>query len=98
MTTADDVACAIARRHGLSKRTSNGLLKGALVREVGINLFADRQHYADALVQEYTGQRRLVGYEIKVDRGDWLRELADLSKAAWWATRCDEWWVATRGD
>lgn len=34
------------------------------------------------------------GFEIKVDRSDWRRELADPSKAEAIARYCDFWWVA----
>lgn len=33
------------------------------------------------------------GYEVKVSRADWLRELADLSKANTWARFCHHWWL-----
>lgn len=96
MATSGDVVDAIRRRHGLGIRTANGLLKGALVEECGINLGLDfAQRRADAIVLEYTGQRRVIGYEIKISRADWLRELADPTKSEWWSTRCHEWWIAT---
>lgn len=33
------------------------------------------------------------GYEVKCSRGDWLRELADTSKANTWSRFCHYWWV-----
>ena len=36
----------------------------------------------------------LHGIEIKVSRGDWLRELADPAKAEELARFCDRWWIA----
>ncbi len=36
---------------------------------------------------------RLEGYEIKVSRGDWLRELAEPAKAESFACYCDRWWI-----
>lgn len=35
----------------------------------------------------------LQGFEVKVSRGDWLRELKDPSKAAEFQKWCDRWWV-----
>lgn len=37
----------------------------------------------------------LEGYEIKVSRSDWKRELAKPSKAEKFAQRCDRWWIVT---
>lgn len=36
----------------------------------------------------------LHGYEIKVSRGDWTREMQDHSKGETFAQYCDYWWVA----
>ena len=33
------------------------------------------------------------GFEVKVSRSDWLRELADESKADAWARYCHHWWL-----
>jgi hypothetical protein len=35
----------------------------------------------------------LLGFEIKVDRGDWLRELRQPAKADLLVQFCDRWWV-----
>jgi hypothetical protein len=35
-----------------------------------------------------------LGFEVKTDRGDWLRELKDPSKAEAFSKFCDEWWIA----
>lgn len=35
------------------------------------------------------------GHEIKVSRGDWLRELKDPDKAEAFARFCAYWWIAT---
>jgi hypothetical protein len=40
----------------------------------------------------------MLGFEIKTDRGDWLRELKKPEKAERFATLCDEWWVVTTPD
>lgn len=33
------------------------------------------------------------GFEVKVTRSDWLRELADPTKADEWARYCHHWWL-----
>lgn len=50
---------------------------------------------ADALFIGMTNQsgRRLDGYEIKVSRGDWLRELRSPTKADAWADECQSWTI-----
>jgi hypothetical protein len=35
----------------------------------------------------------IVGHEVKVRRSDWLREVADPSKADGWRRYCDRWYV-----
>jgi hypothetical protein len=42
--------------------------------------------------------RRVHGFEIKVSRGDWLRELKDVSKADPFIERCNRWWLVTADD
>ncbi len=52
--------------------------------------------YADALALDTwpSSGMELHGFEIKVSRGDWLRELKDPSKADALARYCDRWWIA----
>ena len=38
------------------------------------------------------------GFEFKVSRSDWLRELKDPSKADAVAQYCDYWWLVVDGD
>lgn len=38
-------------------------------------------------------RQALHGHEIKVSRSDWLRELADPTKADAWKRYCDRWWL-----
>lgn len=40
----------------------------------------------------------MLGFEIKTDRRDWLRELKKPEKAERFAALCDEWWVVTTPD
>lgn len=61
--------------------------------------YARRQRYADALAVSLYPSRGIwfAGVEIKVSRGDWLRENKDPTKAeiARW---CDYWWIAATPD
>lgn len=54
----------------------------------------------DALAMSLYPSRglHLHGFEVKVSRGDWLRELADPSKADGWFQACHGWWLATPPD
>ena len=51
---------------------------------------------ADALAMSLWPSRglELMGFEIKVSRGDLLRELKDPAKAEAVAKYCDRWWIA----
>lgn len=51
--------------------------------------------YADAVAMNLWSSRGHVvcGFEIKVSRGDWLRELKDASKAEPVFRYCDQWWI-----
>lgn len=51
---------------------------------------------ADAFAMNMWTSRGLAthGYEIKISRGDWLRELADPSKSEPIQRYCDYWWIA----
>lgn len=40
-----------------------------------------------------SGKLELHGHEVKVSRSDWLRELADPSKAEEFRRFCDRWWL-----
>jgi hypothetical protein len=50
---------------------------------------------ADALALGLWPSRglELLGFEIKVDRGDWLRELKQPDKADLLVQFCDRWWI-----
>lgn len=41
------------------------------------------------------GYNAIHGFEVKVSRSDWLRELHDLSKAEAWARYCHHWWLVS---
>lgn len=55
---------------------------------------------ADALAFSLWPSRglELHGFEIKVSRGDWLRELKNPAKADAIATYCDRWWIVAGDD
>jgi hypothetical protein len=60
----------------------------------------DAQRTADALALSLWQSRgcELHGFEVKVSRADWRRELAQPAKAEGWCTIVDRWWVvAPRG-
>ena len=38
------------------------------------------------------------GFEVKVSRSDWLRELADADKAQAWKRYCHHWWLVAPRD
>ena len=62
--------------------------------------FATREGYADAIAMGVWPSRGFVihGFEIKVSRSDWLRELAKPEKADRFLKHCDHWWlVAPKG-
>ena len=64
--------------------------------EVADGTGARKTRSADAISVNMYPSRGLTinGFEIKVDRSDWRRELADPSKAEAIAQYCDFWWVA----
>lgn len=39
--------------------------------------------------------RHIAGFEVKVSRSDWLRELKHVNKADPFIERCDRWWLVT---
>jgi len=60
----------------------------------------DAKRTADAMALNLWQSRgcELHGYEIKISRADWRRELADPAKADGWFAIVDRWWiVAPRG-
>lgn len=45
-------------------------------------------------VSDYdAGYQAVHGFEVKVSRSDWLRELADADKAEAWSRYCHHWWL-----
>ena len=58
--------------------------------------YSRQPRYADALVVSVYPSRGiwLAGIEVKVNRGDWRRELDDPKKADELQRFCDYWWIA----
>jgi hypothetical protein len=67
----------------------------ALLYEVASGMGKTLSGYADAIAMSLFPSRGLdiEGFEIKTDRGDWLRELKNPDKAEWVAKFCDRWWL-----
>jgi hypothetical protein len=83
-----DMRTRIDRRH---MRTGDAFRGGVVLHEVQ----SREGTRADALAIDFrNGHPSLIGYEIKVDRGDWLNELDRPEKANAWAQYCTEWYVA----
>lgn len=57
--------------------------------------FGRRERYCDGLALGLWPSLglELIGFEVKVSRGDWLRELKDPSKAQEFQRWCDRWYV-----
>lgn len=68
----------------------------AVIPNVADALGGRTSRRADALAMGLWSSRglELHGFEVKVSRGDWLREKKDPSKAEAIARFCDRWWLA----
>ena len=62
--------------------------------------YAKAARTADAIAMALWPSRGLeiVGFEVKVSRADWLRELRDAEKAEEFFAVCDRWYVAAPDD
>jgi hypothetical protein len=63
----------------------------------GTGYTRSRTRTADALAMSLWPSRglELIGFELKSDRADWLREKGDPEKAEEIGKFCDRWWVVT---
>jgi hypothetical protein len=88
--TADDLYARLGVRYALPEW---GLFRQ--VCEAGTG----GRRYADAVAMNLFPSRgmEVEGFEIKVSRGDWLREKRDPAKADELARFCDRWWVVASG-
>src|ERR1700734_3267187 len=69
----------------------------ALFFDVPDNVGTNQRRRADAIaVGCWNSVGHLVeGFELKVSRSDWLREVASVNKADPFIERCDRWWLVT---
>lgn len=90
--TAGDVRAALRVRHPKSE--------WALMFEVSDAAGFGRGRSADALAMNLWPSRglELHGFEIKVSRADWKRELVNPEKSASIQRYCDRWWIAAPRD
>jgi hypothetical protein len=67
----------------------------AIMFEVGNTTGSNVRRHADAIVMNLWPSRGLIieGFEVKVSRSDWTRELKDPEKAELISRYCDKWWV-----
>jgi hypothetical protein len=67
----------------------------ALMAQVSHTTGANAARWADAVALSLWPSRGIYlhGFEVKISRGDWLRELKTPAKADTMAMRCDYWWV-----
>lgn len=69
----------------------------AIFFEVGDGTGTNQRRWADAVAMNMWPSRGLEihGFEIKVSRSDWLRELKQPEKSARVQQYCDRWWIIT---
>ncbi|HHT0956258.1 TPA: hypothetical protein ACTYAS_003707 [Enterobacter kobei] len=67
----------------------------AIFFEVGDGTGAGQRRWADAVAMNMYPSRGLEvhGFEVKVSREDWLRELKNPEKSALVQQYCDRWWI-----
>lgn len=95
--TERDMLNALHIRYG--ERFGNGYRYAVAEHVKSDGAFAARR-VADMIVIDAwkSGRYELHGHEVKVSRGDWLRELKDPSKAAEFIPYMNRWWVAVAGE
>ncbi len=88
--TAQDIVAALAKRHPAPT--------WAFLEQVRNSTgWAKVPRTADAIAMSCWPSRglELHGFEVKVSRTDWKRELADPEKAEEIMAFCDRWWIVT---
>jgi hypothetical protein len=72
----------------------------AFLRHVANGTGGHKSRTADGIAMNLWPSRgmELHGFEVKVYRGDWLREVKDPAKADEIAARCHRWWVVAGGE
>ena len=86
VTTAD-VEAALATKFSLPQH--------AIIFQVPDGTGMNKCRTADALAINCWNSRQveLQGFEIKVSRGDWQKEMQDPSKSATFMIHCHRWWI-----
>ena len=101
-TTQMDLGQSSAEKDGVTTREIEERIASAFSAPNWHTLFqvrndggfnADRTCDAMAVGLWPSSGHKLLGFEIKVSRADWLRELKDPWKAEAFAKFCDEWWL-----
>ena len=91
--TERDVLNALHARYA---KASQGIgIRFAVAAHVRSEASFDARRVCDFMAQDLwlTGGLDLHGHEVKTSRSDWLRELADPSKAGTFKRYCDRWWL-----
>lgn len=72
----------------------------AIFFEVGDGTGSSQRRWADAVAMNMYPSRGLEihGFEIKVSRSDWLRELKNPEKSSTVQQYCDRWWIVAPKD
>jgi hypothetical protein len=71
----------------------------ALFFEVPDKIGADKTRRADAIAVSMNEEPcRILGFEIKAKRSDWLRELKDPEKSACFADKCNQFYIVAPSD
>lgn len=87
--TSADLMAALARRYPVGQF--------ALLEQVANGTGSRANRWCDAIAMSLWPSRglELIGFELKVYRGDWLRELKNPRKAEEIAPFCHRWYVVT---
>lgn len=92
-----DMLVRLRARHSRISRNGGATIpQGVFVPHVRSDAGFDARRTLDGIAMELWPSRglRLIGYEVKCSRGDWLRELKDPSKAGEFIPLLDQLWVA----
>ena len=91
--TERDMLDALHARY--SQASQGQSVRWACAEHVRSHASFDAKRTCDFMAQDLwlSGKLELHGHEVKVTRSDWLRELADPSKAEEFRRFCDRWWL-----
>ena len=89
--TAGEILSALRKENGPFPEIQFAWLYEVEGREKG------RSRYADAVALQRWESRGIYlnGFEVKVNRADWLKELKDVEKSSPVQRYCRHWWIAT---